>query len=258
LGRSTAIANRAGMHAMLRTAAQVVAGAGLVVVVAFSAIVTKQVRSRSELTALAQLDSTKTTSGRVHEQGEPVVGAECEQPASEPSLVIEDPLGNTGSIESNGTDDSSIAASGDEEAEASSIEAYPPDTRWFNGRPVRPTKVITMLVTAYTPDEISCGASADGVTASLHSVWTNAMRLVAADSKVLPLGSMISVPGYADNSIVPVLDRGGKIKGNRLDVLFADNPTARKWGAQKLKITVWAYVDGQPAEDWRAIRDSRK
>jgi len=137
-------------------------------------------------------------------------------------------------------------------------DEYPLDTRWFNGRPVRPSKVITMTVTAYTPDEISCGASADGITSSNHSVFTNSMRLVAADTRILPLGSMVTVPGYADGSIVPVLDRGGLIKGNRLDVLFSSNTVARKWGVKKLSITVWEYADGKPAEDWRAIRDSRR
>mgnify|MGYP000333116534 CR=1 FL=1 len=53
-------------------------------------------------------------------------------------------------------------------------------TRWFDGRPVRPSKVVLMRVTGYSPDSRSCGEFADGQTATLHSVWTNAMRLVAA------------------------------------------------------------------------------
>ncbi|MFT3684183.1 MAG: 3D domain-containing protein [Phycisphaerales bacterium] len=100
-------------------------------------------------------------------------------------------------------------------------------TRWFNGRPVRPAKTITMLVTAYSPDEKSCAGTADGITASLHQVNTNAHKLVAADSKVLPLGSMITIPGYDSGQVVPVLDRGGKIKGNHLDVLFPTDAEAR-------------------------------
>jgi 3D (Asp-Asp-Asp) domain-containing protein len=129
--------------------------------------------------------------------------------------------------------------------------------RYFNGRPVRPVRQMSMLVTAYSPDWRSCGIWADGITASLHSVETNAGRLVAADRRVLGFGSMVSVPGYAGGEIVPVLDVGGKIKGARLDVLFPTHEVARRWGVQRLTVTVWDYADGQGAANWRAIRDSR-
>jgi 3D (Asp-Asp-Asp) domain-containing protein len=129
--------------------------------------------------------------------------------------------------------------------------------RFFNGRPVRPVRQMSMLVTAYSPDWRSCGVWADGITASLHSVETNAGRLVAADRRVLGFGSMVSVPGYAGGEIVPVLDVGGKIKGARLDVLFPTHEVARRWGVRRLTVTVWDYADGQGAANWRAIRDSR-
>ncbi|HYD01765.1 MAG TPA: 3D domain-containing protein [Phycisphaerales bacterium] len=129
--------------------------------------------------------------------------------------------------------------------------------RWFNGRPVRPAKTISMLVTAYSPDEHSCPGTADGITSSLHHVSTNAHKMVAADSRILPLGSMITIPGYDSGQVVPVLDRGGKIKGNRLDVLFPTHAEALKWGVRRVQVTVWEYADGQGAENWRAIRDSR-
>lgn len=134
---------------------------------------------------------------------------------------------------------------------------WPADTRWFNGRPVRPVRIMQMVVTAYSPDARSCGDSADGITASLHSVETNAGRLVAADPKVLPMGSMVSIPGYDAARIVPVLDVGGAIKGNRLDVLFATHEAARQFGRRTIAVTVWGYADGAGKTDWRKIRDSR-
>jgi 3D (Asp-Asp-Asp) domain-containing protein len=73
------------------------------------------------------------------------------------------------------------------------------------------------------------------------------MKLVAADTEVLPFGSIISVPGYDNESVVPVLDRGGAIKGRRLDVLYPTHEQARKWGRQALEVTVWDYVDGRPS-----------
>ena len=135
---------------------------------------------------------------------------------------------------------------------------YPPDTRWFDGRPMRPTRTITMKVTGYSPGEESCGESADGITSSLHSVWTNGMKMVAADTRILPLGTVVSVPGYHGQQLVPVLDRGGKIKGNRLDLLYPTAQQARNWGVKNVQVTVWEYVDGKPAPEWRKIRDSKQ
>ena len=126
--------------------------------------------------------------------------------------------------------------------------------RWFNGRPVRPARVIWMTVTAYSPDERSCGIYADGITATLHSVTTNGHRLVAADPKVLPYGSMLTVPGYGRESIVPVLDCGGAIKGRRLDVLFPTHEQALVWGVRRIPITVWEYADGKPKDNPRKLR----
>lgn len=132
--------------------------------------------------------------------------------------------------------------------------ANDPSIRWFNGRPVRPAREIWMEVTAYSPDERSCPGSADGITATLHSVETNGFALVAADPKVLPYGSMLTVPGYDDNNIVPVLDCGGAIKGRRLDVIYPTHERAKQWGRQRLKVTVWEYADGKPAENPRKER----
>ena len=126
--------------------------------------------------------------------------------------------------------------------------------RWFNGRPIRPVRTMMMTVTAYSPDARSCGESADGITATLHSVTTNGHRLVAADPKVLAYGSMISIPGYDQGRIVPVLDCGAKIKGRRLDVLYATHEEALKWGNRNIKVTIWGYADGLPADNPRTLR----
>ncbi len=127
----------------------------------------------------------------------------------------------------------------------------------FNGRPIRPARVVWMKVTAYSPGPESCAPYADGRTATLHSVWTNAMNLVAADTSILPFGSLVSVPGYDEGRVVPVLDRGAAIKGHELDVLFPTARQARKWGVQTLPIVVWEYADGLPAGNPRAMRDGQ-
>lgn len=132
--------------------------------------------------------------------------------------------------------------------------AADPSIRWFNGRPARPARELWMEVTAYSPDWRSCGESADGLTATLHSVETNGHALVAADPTLLPYGSMLTIPGYDNDRIVPVLDCGGAIKGRRLDVLYPTHEQARQWGRQRLRVIVWEYADGLPAENPRAAR----
>jgi 3D (Asp-Asp-Asp) domain-containing protein len=117
------------------------------------------------------------------------------------------------------------------------------DVVMFGNRPIRPVRTMRMVVTAYSPDERSCGKWADGITASGKSVWTNGMRLVAADTRLLPFGSIVSVPGYNGGRPVPVLDRGGAIKGKRLDVLYPTHEIALRWGRQPLDVTIWEYAD---------------
>ncbi len=128
-------------------------------------------------------------------------------------------------------------------AVAEETQALDSSTRWFDGKMIRPSRVIYMTVTGYSPDARSCGKFADNKTATMYSVWTNGMNLVAADPTLLPYWSMVSIPGYASNDIVPVLDCGGAIKGNRIDLLYATHELARQWGVRSLPVTVWEFVE---------------
>jgi 3D (Asp-Asp-Asp) domain-containing protein len=101
------------------------------------------------------------------------------------------------------------------------------------------TRVIRMEVTAYCACVKCCGPKAQGITASGKPVTHNGGRFVAADTSVLPFGKKIVVPGYADGEKVQVLDRGGAIKGNKLDLFFASHDEARAWGRQQLDVTVY-------------------
>lgn len=124
--------------------------------------------------------------------------------------------------------------------------SQPSEMALYNGRPVRTVGILRMKVTAYSPDFRSCGASADGITASGYSVLTNGGCMVAADPAILPLGSLVSVPGYDGGAVVPVLDTGGAIKGHRLDVLYPTHELAMRWGVQEVDVQVWEYADGLP------------
>ncbi len=134
------------------------------------------------------------------------------------------------------------------------IEQAAAHIRWFNGRPIRPARVLWMQVTAYSPDARSCGKFADGITATLHSVETNGGNLVAADTRLFPFGTLFSIEGYADSEVVPVMDRGGAIKGHHLDLLMPTHRQAIRWGNQRMPVILWEYADGKPLDDPRKFR----
>lgn len=82
-------------------------------------------------------------------------------------------------------------------------------------------------VSAYCPCERCCGVWADGITASGHVIKPGD-RFVAADKR-FEFGQMFVIPGYGR---VPVLDRGGAIKGFRLDLYFDTHQEALRWGVK--------------------------
>jgi len=93
-----------------------------------------------------------------------------------------------------------------------------------------------MRVTAYCPCSKCCGEYADGITASGYEIQPGAC-FVAADRR-FAFGTKMIIPGYNNSLAVEVLDRGGAIQGNRLDVFFATHSEALEWGVQHLNIEI--------------------
>lgn len=224
-----------------RAALQILAGFGLVAATAGSAIFVKEFSASVHPLAAVELLSTSESATAQNPPVE-VPGSILAMPESEPTIDASE-VGPPAPAMAEPWIDPKLAK-----------YAADPNVRWFNGRPIRPARTMTMLVTGYSPDERSCGDSADGITATLHSVETNGMRLVAADTRILPFGSLVSIPGYDTGNIVPVLDRGGAIKGKHLDALFPTDAQAKKWGKQKLTVTIWEYADGKPMDNPRKLR----
>ena len=100
-------------------------------------------------------------------------------------------------------------------------------------------RTVRMRVTAYCPCKLCCGHSAKGITASGKTIYANGSKFVAADTRLLPFNTKVSIPGYNNGLPVPVLDTGGAIKGNRLDVYFHSHSTAKKWGSRWLTCRVY-------------------
>ncbi len=103
---------------------------------------------------------------------------------------------------------------------------------------VSAVRSVWMEVTAYCPCTKCCGPNAMGITASGLPVSHNEGRFVAADTSVLPFGSQIRVPGYHNAIPVPVIDRGGAIRGQRLDLFFPTHEEALQWGRQWVMVAV--------------------
>jgi 3D (Asp-Asp-Asp) domain-containing protein len=99
-------------------------------------------------------------------------------------------------------------------------------------------RTILMEVTAYCACKLCCGPKAQGITASGKRVSYNGGKFVAADTDVLPFGTKIVVPGYNRGRAVPVADRGGAIRGRKLDLYFPTHREAREWGRQWVEVKV--------------------
>ena len=88
-------------------------------------------------------------------------------------------------------------------------------------------------ITAYCTCPKCCGKFSDGITAD----GTEAKGRIIAAPGIIPFGTKMRIPGYG--GIAEVHDRGGAIKGNRLDLLFSDHKAALEWGVQVLDVEVF-------------------
>jgi 3D (Asp-Asp-Asp) domain-containing protein len=92
----------------------------------------------------------------------------------------------------------------------------------------------TMVVTAYCPCDKCCGKYGWGYTTASGYKIQKGDRFVAAP-KAYAFGTVMQIKGYG---IVRVEDRGGAIKGNKLDVYFDTHQEALEWGVKKMKVLV--------------------
>lgn len=105
-----------------------------------------------------------------------------------------------------------------------------------NSEVVEQWKTVQMRVTAYCPCPKCCGNYSDGITASGHKVIDGDI-FVAADKRY-PFGTEMIIPGYTGPLGVKVLDRGGAIQGDRLDVFFNSHQDALEWGVRYLDVKI--------------------
>ncbi len=72
------------------------------------------------------------------------------------------------------------------------------------------------------------GRCADGTMAKKGTI--------AADTKYYPFGTQIYIPGYGYGT---VHDRGGAIKGNKIDLFFNSHQEALNWGRKRMKVIIY-------------------
>jgi len=72
-----------------------------------------------------------------------------------------------------------------------------------------------------------------GVTASGTRVRPGT---IAADTSIFPFGTIMYVPGYGYGIVE---DRGGAIKGYKIDLYFRTHQQALEWGRHRKQVKVW-------------------
>lgn len=85
-------------------------------------------------------------------------------------------------------------------------------------------------VYAYGPQEgerKKVGVTASGTKAKPGTI--------AADTSVFPFGTRMKVPGYGWGTVE---DRGGAIKGGKIDLFFKTHKQALEWGRQTVTVEV--------------------
>ncbi|RJQ27492.1 MAG: DUF348 domain-containing protein [Peptococcaceae bacterium] len=92
------------------------------------------------------------------------------------------------------------------------------------GEPLRYTRVLEMLATAYT---YTGNNTASGKPPRVG--------VAAVDTRVIPMYTRLYVEGYG---YAVALDRGGAIKGNRIDLFYETGTEARRWGVRKVKVYI--------------------
>jgi 3D (Asp-Asp-Asp) domain-containing protein len=87
------------------------------------------------------------------------------------------------------------------------------------------------IITAYCPCQKCCGKT-DGITASGEKA---VQGVTIATDKSIPFGTKIYIDGVGERI---VQDRGGAIKGNRIDLYFNDHQSALEFGRQTKEVTI--------------------
>lgn len=112
-------------------------------------------------------------------------------------------------------------------------------------------RVIEMTATGYTSGIESTGKRPGhpeyGITYSGVKAKRDLYSTIAADLRVFPLGTILFVPGYGYGVVA---DKGGAIKGNRLDLYYDTvKDVYSQWGKKKVNVYIVKIGNGKFSEE---------
>jgi 3D (Asp-Asp-Asp) domain-containing protein len=87
------------------------------------------------------------------------------------------------------------------------------------------------VITAYCTCKICCGVYSGGNRTASGTVPTT-NRTLAVDTSVIPFGTKLVINGQ----VYVAEDRGGAIKGKRIDMFFYTHKEALKWGRRTVEV----------------------
>lgn len=98
---------------------------------------------------------------------------------------------------------------------------------------------MTFTATAYCPCEKCCGKWAknrpNGIVYTASGEVAREGVTIAADWNVLPKGTRVEIKGLGSRV---VQDRGGAIRGNRIDIYFDSHQEALEFGVQEVQLRI--------------------
>jgi len=111
---------------------------------------------------------------------------------------------------------------------------------------------IEVVATGYTAGVESTGKRPGhpqyGITYSGVKVRRGQVSTVAADTKLLPIGTLLYIPGYGYGVVA---DTGSAIKGKRIDLYFDTiKEVYSQWGKRTVKIQVLKRGNGKLSQAW--------
>jgi 3D (Asp-Asp-Asp) domain-containing protein len=130
-------------------------------------------------------------------------------------------------------------------ADANSINAetnYAPNDEKLRNKAVSPSAATSSKAVKSSSSaasaEVAYTATAYALRGRTASGSGVRRGIIAADPRVLPLGTRVQISAGAWSGTYVVADTGGVIKGRKIDIWVPSNSEARQFGRRKVKLTV--------------------
>jgi 3D (Asp-Asp-Asp) domain-containing protein len=100
------------------------------------------------------------------------------------------------------------------------------------------TALLAALSMAATPTTMRVKATAYCQAGTTKSGARTRTGIVAADPRVLPVGTVLKIMDGPSAGVYTVMDTGAAVKGRKIDIFIPDCRRARRFGAQTLQVRV--------------------